>query len=136
MNVGYSISTSHYSPPYLATRLLNKFVAVPNCKIVLAVLFLFYLFLSYIVVVHSLWIFLTYCWIISYFFKNTEKTLTSLPLYHWSSFSTFWCCSSFIFSFHCNISWGMKPWYSLIFCIKCSTIGKSHFFDASSLLIA
>ena len=98
--------------------------------------FLFYLFLSYIAVVHSLWIFLTYCWIISYFFKTTEKSSTSLPLSHWSSFSTFWCCSSFIYSFHCNIRWEMRPWYSFIFSIKSSTVGNSHFFDAASLLIA
>ena len=35
---GYSISTSHYSPPYFVTRLSNKFVAVCDFKIVLAVL--------------------------------------------------------------------------------------------------
>ena len=30
INVGYSICTSHYLPPYFVTKLFNKFVAVSD----------------------------------------------------------------------------------------------------------
>ena len=54
----YSVSASHYLLPYFVTGLFNKFVAVSDCKIFLAVLFLFCLFLGYTIEVHSLRLFL------------------------------------------------------------------------------
>ena len=43
LSIGYSISAAHHLLPYFVTRLFIKFVAVSDCKIILAGLFFIFL---------------------------------------------------------------------------------------------
>ena len=112
----------------------NKFVAV-FVKSFLLFCFLFYLFINFIVVVHSLWLFFRAVFpncltvrLLAIFLKLLRK-LRPLCLFLTDVLLLpFGCYSSFIFSFHYNIKWELRPWYSLTFSIKSSTIGKSYSF--------
>ena len=103
INVGYSICTSHYLPPYFVTKLFNKFVAVSDWKSFLRLHCQIY------------WHFM--CWkYFDEFFRNNN--LLNISLTKFNELNKRGNCNSvylcFVFSFHFQRSFSLSLADSLI----------------------